>query len=288
MIKWFRFWRRRLLAPPDSADNPGNGPTAKLAFSRDDKSWTEEVDAVDSLAHVLTGLGHGVTVDETHVRHAESGLVFQPQVVAVYPLEKGGVRTVTTIETSHPDLVPDGVFEFQHATGEDTEGSFRTGFDQWARTDLVALKDALRDTPESCMTLRMSIPGRQGAPPRHRRAILGPVAHFVQNPPPEPEAGSGDEHAFCPCCLVTRSFEAFKVLFEGGGFFAVRLFAARDVNGQPQADCRVNGADWEPGAEALRRYVRTWPGTGYEFRKQYVILHSTHDPGGEAGSPPGA
>jgi hypothetical protein len=73
---------------------------------------------------------------------------------------------------------------------------------------------------------------------------------------------------------LTKSFEAFKELMEGSGFYGLRLFAAHDQNGVPQADCRVNGEDWEKGAEALRSYVTTWPGTAYEFRKQYVVLHT--------------
>jgi hypothetical protein len=52
---------------------------------------------------------------------------------------------------------------------------------------------------------------------------------------------SADEHSFCPCCLLTRSFEAFKALFEGERFHALRLYAARDLDGLAQADCRVNG-----------------------------------------------
>jgi hypothetical protein len=63
-------------------------------------------------------------------------------------------------------------------------------------------------------------------------------------------------------------------LIEGTSFYGLRLFATRDGKGAKQADCRVNGNDWEKGAEALRKYVTTWPGTGFEFRKQYVVLHT--------------
>lgn len=41
----------------------------------------------------------------------------------------------------------------------------------------------------------------------------------------------------------------------------------------------VNGHDFEPGAAALREYVKTWPGAGFEFRKQYVVLHCLPLPG---------
>lgn len=67
---------------------------------------------------------------------------------------------------------------------------------------------------------------------------------------------------------------AFKELIEGDGFYGLRLFAARNAEGTPEADCRVNGEDWEIGAQALREYAGTWPSAGYEFRKQYVVLQS--------------
>ena len=54
---------------------------------------------------------------------------------------------------------------------------------------------------------------------------------------------AAEEHPFCPCCLLTRSFEAFRGFMEGDGFYCLRLFAARDTEGVPQADCRVNGED---------------------------------------------
>ncbi len=60
----------------------------------------------------------------------------------------------------------------------------------------------------------------------------------------------------------------------------------RDESGAPGADCRINGEDYEPGMEALRAYVATWPGAGVEYRKQYVFLHTSNhvsrpDPNGQ-------
>ena len=45
------------------------------------------------------------------------------------------------------------------------------------------------------------------------------------------EHEEAEEHPFCPCCLLTGSFEAFRELIEGNGFHGLRLFAARDVVG---------------------------------------------------------
>jgi len=75
-------------------------------------------------------------------------------------------------------------------------------------------------------------------------------------------------------CLRTPLINTFKELIEDHTFFGLRLFAARDEKGIPQADCRVNGQDWEKGKESLQKYVETWPDVGYEFRKQYVVLQN--------------
>ncbi len=73
----------------------------------------------------------------------DSGFILLPQLVHLQPLDKGGVRITTTIQTHHPTLEPDGVFEYQHSTGNSVQDSARKGFDLWAQTDLVALLDAL-------------------------------------------------------------------------------------------------------------------------------------------------
>jgi hypothetical protein len=74
---------------------------------------------------------------------------------------------------------------------------------------------------------------------------------------------------------------AFQALLETDDFYGIRFYAMRDADGNPQADCRVNGEDWEPGAAALREYVAKWPERGFEFRKQYVVLQTVAGRGEE-------
>jgi hypothetical protein len=185
MLSWFRRKPGSVPEePPADEPDPGACVKARVALSRDGKSWTEDIDVIATLARVLGEQGHGVISHDTWLDYPETGLVIRPQLHQVVPLEDGGFRTVTTIGISHPELVPQGVFEYQHGWGDSVEGSIHTGFDQWARTDLVALLDALKPRPESCMMLEMSFPEREGQPARLRRAILGPVAHFAAKPPP--------------------------------------------------------------------------------------------------------
>jgi hypothetical protein len=131
--------------------------------------------------------------------------------------------------------------------------------------------------------MEMTLPQKDASPDLRRRAVLGPVAHYAERPAAKSDGTSGsetEEHPFCPCCLLTNSFQAFQSLLEAEGFCGIRLDAARDENGKPQADCRVNGGDWEAGAQALRNYVKTWPARGFEFRKQYVVIQTLDPPTG--------
>jgi hypothetical protein len=138
------------------------------------------------------------------------------------------------------------------------------GFRGWWELDFPVLKDAVGDRPTSCTALEFELPGRTDA---KRRVLLGPPARYAAG-----GASIDEHHPFCPCCLFTNSLEAFRGLLESGEFCAIRLFALRDASGTVEADCRVNGEDWEPGREALIRYGQQWPPRGYEFRKQYVAL----------------
>jgi hypothetical protein len=281
-------WLRRVFSPGPAKPatkpaNPGIGHTAKIAFANGERSWTEEIDVVEAATRALTECGYSVTSHGRWVEHAETGFTFHPQLVELHPLEKGGVRTVTTVEIRHPRLIPEGIFEYQHAAGENSQGSVFSGIEQWVKLDFVPLLEALRDKPAQCMTMEMTFPPKDASPELTRRAVLGPVAHYAEQPPAKPDdaTGSGkEEHPFCPCCLLTNSFEAFKSFLESDGFCGIRLYAARDENGKPQADCRVNGGDWEAGAQALRNYVKTWPPRGFEFRKQYVVLQTLSAPTG--------
>jgi hypothetical protein len=200
-------------------------------------------------------------------------------------LKDGGFHSVTTITATHPEFARDGIFEFQHATGDSVTDAVSRGFDDWARLDLAVLLDAERDKAEHCLTFEMRYPLRDGMAPLNRRALLGPVAHFVSGAVALHGGSEEGDHPFCACCLFTNTFEAFRSLVEADKFFGIRLVAVRDQTGSPQADCRVNGEVWEPGARALRNYVARWPQSDYELRKQYVVLQDI--PSGKIEATPG-
>ena len=68
--------------------------------------------------------------------------------------------------------------------------------------------------------------------------------------------------------------EAFTDLLKGREFLGVRLYAARDAQGEISADCRVNGEDYPAALPYLHTYVQSWPQAGLEFRKQYVVIRN--------------
>jgi hypothetical protein len=256
--------------PPLCPSNTGGlGTGGEVAFSNASRNWTERFDLVDEAAAALRHRGHAVTAHKTWLVHDDSGFTIQPQLGRMWLPDGGGVQTITTLQVNHPTLIPAGVFEYQHSTGDTVRESLAKGFDQWVQMDFVTLLDALQAKPEHCTTMEMTFPAKDGEPDRIRRAVLGPCWQFPATP-----SDASEEHPFCPCCLLTNSFEAFRDLIEGDAFCGLRLLAMRQANGQPAADCRVNGDDWERGMQALRDYVGTWPHEGFELRKQYVVLQT--------------
>jgi hypothetical protein len=260
-------------APPILKANPGTDTAAQVTLSREGRSWTEQVDLVALAASTLTRHEYAVKPKNGWLHHSESGFAITPRIVSVEPLTDGGVRTVSTIQVNHSTLAPDGVFEYQHATGDGLGQAIASGFSQWAELDFVALLEALQPKATSCATMEMEFPERDGRPARKRRAVLGPPARMGQQPA-TPTGDGDDGHCFCPCCFLTKSFETFLPLLEGDQLYCLRMFAFRDGSGTTGADCRVNGVDFEVGAQALRKYANSWAPAGIEYRKQLVILQS--------------
>ncbi|HVW02307.1 MAG TPA: DUF6348 family protein [Planctomycetaceae bacterium] len=258
--------------PEICAGNPGQGTTARIQRATGDGH--EDVDLVALAAAACEQHGHETINHGSWLEHPASGFAILPQILGVEPMDGGGMRTITTVQVNHPQLIPQGLFEYQHSGDDNTTDAIRKGFSQWVQMDFATLLDALRPEPRVCSMMVMELPEQNGHSARKRRIVLGPTIHYMQ----EPGTGSVDEeHPFCPCCLLTNSYEAFRPLIEADQLFGLRMFALRDAEANVAADCRVNGEDFEPGAEGLRAYAATWPPAGYEHRKQYVVLQTVED-----------
>ena len=265
MFSWFRKSPR---PPKPASGNPGHGHTVRVAFANSQRSWEESDDLAVSLAATLNAMDQKAVVKGDWVELGEFSLL--PQVVGVTPMDDSGVNTVTTIQVSHPELIPAGIFEFQHASGADVREAFSAGFKNWAELDLPVFLDALRDKPTSCMVMEMK-PGQEATSllSAGRRLVLGPPLQMVQK-----NGHIAGEHTFCPCCLFTSSYRAFETMLKGREFHGIRMFVLRNSDGKIEADCRVNGIDWPEGAAALVNYAKDWPDRGTEYRKQYVVVQT--------------
>ena len=240
IIDWLRGRKRRGAErgedsrPVKCAANPGTGIHGRVAFANSEGSWTESFHLIHLAARVLRERGHEVVEHDTWLDLRASGFVLQPLIVELRPLEQGGVQTLTTIDVRHANLVPEGLFEYQHSTGDTVEDSLGKGIAAWEEIDLAVLLDALREKPKTCTTMEMNFPARDGAPARARRAVLGPVANYVEHPPAsggmDCNAGRGasqgdgePDHSFCTCCFLTRNYEVFRPQIEGDGYFGIRF-----------------------------------------------------------------
>ncbi|HDS1650071.1 DUF6348 family protein [Stenotrophomonas sp. TWI169] len=208
----------------------------------------------------------------------DSGLRLTPHAMAAHARDNGGWQTSTVIEAQHPTLFADGLFEYQHANGADEQASLLSGFQAWVRVDLATLQTAVgADDAQGLPMMGLTYPAGDDGKEHGRTVVLGPLAHYRAQEV-EVATCSEDDHGSCPCCLFTRSMDAFDELLKARQFLAIRLFASRDADGLCEADCRVNGHDFAPALPLLRAYAASWPQAGLEFRKQYVVIR-TGSPG---------
>lgn len=258
--------------PPQRADNPGSGWQLVL---RDENAEAPDLsfDLVELLRRALEEEGFIAHRREGGLE-LDNGLTLQPRFLEMEGSD-GRIRSATTLQTNHPTLCPEGLFEFQHASGETPEDALLNGFRNWAQMDFATLSAALKDT-DACMTMRFVLPDG-----RTRHIALGPFTHYMAEPPAADTPAAEEAEEFCPCCLFSSAHEALMPYVEAQGTVGLRLFACR--NGDvPDADCRANGIDAPEGAEALKHYAAQWLSKGeMEFRKQYVVVYDaatdTHD-----------
>ncbi len=261
---------RKKHVPPLHRDNPGDG--ARIEHVVEATGARLDFDLAAMLQETLNARNIRCK-RRKNALELQNGLILQPRFLQ-YEFHPNGFRTATTIQANHDVLFADGLFEFQHSYAATFEESLRNGFEQWAQMDLVTLCDAMLDTPTTSMTMRFELPDE-----RVRRAVFGPYIHYMQTPPEAGTAAEEEAGRFCPCCLFTNAADALKPLLHAAGTIGLRLYAARMIDGENAADCRANGLDHAEGSAALRAYAESWPALeGFQFRKQYVILHDIFPP----------
>ena len=266
---------------PQMESNPGQGTALKLTLTKDNGNESfEHVVLAEILQNVLAEAGWTTEI-------IDGGWLYQPDTgYYLWPLiwdlsideDDGSVQTASTIQIHHHELFPNGIFEYQYSFGQyDTvHEALASGFDTWLKTDWETLLDAA--DPQEAAHLRLTITPKGDVP--KRLVLLGSVGFFParEDDGDEAEAEECSLHGeFCECCLFTRSMEAFEPLIKSQENYAIRIFASRDDEGETDADCRVNGEDWDGALESLKNYAATWQGSGMMFRKQYIIIRNAPD-----------
>lgn len=240
MLKWLASF----LKQPNADDTQPASATLESLF----------VEALRGEGFACRETADGITMD--------NGLLFSLEYLESEPIGENALRTVSKVFCKHPAYFPEGLFEFQHASGSTEVESLLNGFRSWAQTDLATLSDAVSNEVNASLVMEMP-----------RKVFMGPYIHHATTAPAGQDC-SDQCHDFCPCCLFTNSIEAFRDLLASQAFYGIRLYACRSDEGMLAADCRVNGEDFPAGAELLKQYAATWPPRGLEFRKQYVVIRN--------------
>ncbi len=226
-----------------------------------------------------------VYLEEGWLYHEGSDFILAPELMFAKSGD-GRVSTGTIIHVYHHQLFAEPIYEYQYSWGDNVEEALITGFEWWIQSDWVLLLDALKTNEHEFMTMQMEFDDETGTTQK-REIIFGNVAHYGGK---QTQSGNNtdksnhtdkdveDEHDFCPCCLFTNSLEALKPFLQSNDTFAIRLFALYDADSQEvNADCRVNGEEFDEAKPLLCDYAKTWGSEELEFRKQYVIIKSITD-----------
>src|SRR5215831_7532480 len=123
-VAWWQRWMRKSKVVPPALDY---GFKVRVGFSNSERSWEEEVDLLSVMRDVLSASHHNAVVYDDHLT-IEPGIIVTPRLAEFQPRHPRGARTMTTISVRYGDVIPDGVFEYQHAIADSLAESIRNGF----------------------------------------------------------------------------------------------------------------------------------------------------------------
>lgn len=246
--------------PPKIENNPGVGIEGKCAFTNGNDTWEEKFNLLDNLKNVFDN--NKIKFELVGEYLLVNDIFFKPEIVGIQPQENKDVQTTTVISYFNQQFVSSGSFEFQHSIGKNINESTVEGFNNWFSADFPVIIESMSEKLKQCTMMKLNFKNKSS-----RKIYLGPVIHLVKKVDDKKE-----EHPFCQCCFVSNNFKNFEEYLTNSGFYAIRMLALRDKDGQINADCRINGIDYELGKQSLIEYAKTWPNHGVEMRKQYVIV----------------
>ena len=209
----------------------------------------------------------------------DNGYYLFPLLINFSHDNDNGFKIFATIQIHHKEIFPDGIFEYIYPQKQATnlaDGLFDL-FNTWVDLDWETLDDCLKLKNSKYMSMEIELEDVV------KHVFYGPVLSYpnvdveklkVKGIDPDPYI---DE--FCPCCLFTNSMEAFDAqIKDTEKNYAVRLFATKNVNGEVEADCRINGEEYPQAEEYLKKYASTWKECDIiKIRKQYIIIRNGKD-----------
>jgi len=255
-----------MFKPQKPPGHKGSGPRGKVELIKNGKPGEEDFNLNILLADILRSKGIKSVLRNDWLILANK-LMLRPEIVEVVSLKTGGFSTLTTLAVAHERLLPNSLFEYQQGVFKQLKATLGAGLAQWVTQDLPVFMEALSGDLKTCMAMDLEV---YKNPLFVRRALLGPINHrYSQNNPIK------EEHPFCQCCLLSNTYKIFEPLLTQAKTIGLHMAVYRDTKGQVQAECRINGIDWPPGADALKLYGQTWPDRGEELRRQYVLFYTS-------------
>ena len=249
-----------------SPTNPGK----ETEFSFDYIDYKNEL---DTIWVELIGLTEAILKDEGLPGHGyepseQEDCVLLNENIAIIVLlvenvktDETNFKTTISIEVKHREKELNNIFEVHQEQGDDPEASAIEGIEKWVRNDLGVILDALNHTNQFTAHLRLDSDTREP-----RAIVTGPILHKAEKPPIK------DEEPFTERSFTMNLLKPLKPLLDEHTFYALRFFVAKNREGEVEANCRLNGADFEEGRKALLEYAKTWPSRGFELRRQFVVI----------------
>lgn len=209
-----------------------------------------------------------------------NGYYLLPQLIDLYYDENDKLNLSATIQIHHKELFPEGIFEYIYPqTNENNiiDGLFSL-FKTWVDLDWETLCDCLNPTDKSkYMSAKISFDEENK---KVRQVYYGAVLSYPNIDIEDAKTKGIDVEPyideFCPCCLFTKSMEAFdNQIKDFNKNYAIRLFALKAPDGELDADCRVNGEEYPEAEKYLKEYAKTWKDCDIvKLRKQYVVIRN--------------
>lgn len=180
---------------------------------------------------------------------------------------KGNIHARLIIKTRHEGLFPDGIFEFAYGGGTDMESAIIDAAYRWIQSDFNTIHDLLCTAKEHnhdgnkadvvSMTPQGEVLGWE--------IVFGPLISTTIE---------GVKQKISQDEIFWRLFDVItEDLLGEKGIYPIKFFAIQNEKNEIDADCRLNGQDWQKGREALLEYIREWNLKDiFHWRKQYVIV----------------